>query len=86
MPAANWAQLPVDMSVPAVRGGFQLSMVLRSNLESGSQGSEEEEEEEDGGSISALEPGQAGGSPARRGGCPWCGGWLGWVSQGAGGS
>ncbi|XP_069658953.1 uncharacterized protein [Haliaeetus albicilla] len=42
-------------------GAFQvteeLGMVLRSNLESGSQGSEEEEE--DGGSTSALEPGQA---------------------------
>ncbi|XP_074903319.1 uncharacterized protein LOC142040028 [Buteo buteo] len=48
-------------------GAFQvteeLGVVLRSNLESGSQGSEEEEEE-DGGSTSALEPGQAGGSLA----------------------
>ncbi|XP_052667140.1 uncharacterized protein LOC128152655 isoform X5 [Harpia harpyja] len=57
VPGASRARLPVNMSVPAVRGGFQLGVVLRSNLESGSQGSEEEEE--DGGSTSALEPGQA---------------------------
>lgn len=64
MPGAVQAQLPVDGSVPTVCGGFQLGMALRLRLESGSEGSEEE----DGGSTSALESGQAGGSPARAGG------------------
>ncbi|XP_064897525.1 uncharacterized protein LOC110364119 isoform X2 [Columba livia] len=51
------ARCPVSPSVPALHGGFQLSMALRARLESGS---EESEEEEDGGSTSVLEPGQAG--------------------------
>lgn len=69
------ARCPVSLSVPALRGGFQLSVALRVRLESSSE-EIDEEEEEDGGSTSALEPGQAGGSRCPRSGgrVPWGGG------------